>query len=734
MRAYIATCILVLMVLAGLTGCGGGMDDIRARMEAKAAQRKANEEAAKKKDTAKPGGQNQGPTTQVVRDEKAERRTLKAATPADQETAESTTTETAPADPAQQEVKQATNEIEHRTRMIENLNRIGAAIKAYKRDQKCYPTRAFPQLKNPPNGLSWRVGILPYLGYQDLYNKFDFSKPFDAQVNLLAAADMPIEFQDPSGKLKPGQTRILGIAGPGTVFGKFKSPQISVGKIEDEEISEASFLMAIEGPDYLATNWAEPMDIDIYLEEVFRLPNIYESGTLGLWADGRVYEIDPDLSPGKHKLLCSVYDGGKLSRPTVAHMAVPDVSVLETNGGEIEPEGQSPRTLKVTNVDPEGNPLDGEEQDSTLLISAGDNSPEALKRANRESRTSLVFETYGKYLDELRFANSWTMHLASLVIGDDSLRERFFWSPQLQRPLYGFQVGVGAVATGKFDPPVIPFDLVDTTDRDFLLDQKVYEDYGAPAAEVLAQLRNGVVEGDFGPWQQSIALEKMPSASSENKKQTTKKRKYSRIATELGDHYPGIRLYQRGMSISNLIDLAQRDDLDLLFVLQAERMPTDLKLSVTAYDVQRRKLLAESMQISTTDYIKLIQSPLKQDPMQQWQKEITQMIQKVTSREPLPEFQVEQVRNRLRDLMGQESTRISVHDFLEAKLYVELGLISGVEFQKVAAKWSDLGNQNDIYSVDTFKRLEAIESHLPKDWEKPIVELGKKQREGDDED
>lgn len=44
----------------------------------------------------------------------------------------------------------------------------------------------------PP--FSWRVALLPYLGYPELYEAFDFSQPWDSPDNRRAAASMPAVF------------------------------------------------------------------------------------------------------------------------------------------------------------------------------------------------------------------------------------------------------------------------------------------------------------------------------------------------------------------------------------------------------------------------------------------------------------------------------------------------------------------------------------------------------------
>lgn len=42
---------------------------------------------------------------------------------------------------------------------------------------------------------SWRVAILPYLGYHELYASFDFTQPWDSEANKKAAATMPVVFE-----------------------------------------------------------------------------------------------------------------------------------------------------------------------------------------------------------------------------------------------------------------------------------------------------------------------------------------------------------------------------------------------------------------------------------------------------------------------------------------------------------------------------------------------------------
>ncbi len=72
---------------------------------------------------------------------------------------------------------------QRRQRTIDNLTRIGAAIRQYCETNGKLFGPAILNTKGQPM-LSWRVELLPYLGYQELYEKFDPSEPWDSPRNL----------------------------------------------------------------------------------------------------------------------------------------------------------------------------------------------------------------------------------------------------------------------------------------------------------------------------------------------------------------------------------------------------------------------------------------------------------------------------------------------------------------------------------------------------------------------
>ncbi len=63
---------------------------------------------------------------------------------------------------------------------------------------------AFSQFPNPsgitdntPNGLSWRVQVLPFLEQGELYAKFKLDEPWNSEHNLKLVAEMPEIFKSP---------------------------------------------------------------------------------------------------------------------------------------------------------------------------------------------------------------------------------------------------------------------------------------------------------------------------------------------------------------------------------------------------------------------------------------------------------------------------------------------------------------------------------------------------------
>ncbi|XZE18683.1 DUF1559 domain-containing protein [Pirellulaceae bacterium SH449] len=137
----------------------------------------------------------------------------------------------------------------------------------------------------PPH--SWRVAILPLLGYVDLYNEYQFDQPWDSEQNLKVAAKMPDIYRSTATGSRD-TTPFKMLVGGGALDSGVAPP--SFRNITDG-ISNTIALMAFEDE----VVWTKPEDVN-YGSVMFEgLPSRAASKLIGM-ADGFVRE-EPDINP-----------------------------------------------------------------------------------------------------------------------------------------------------------------------------------------------------------------------------------------------------------------------------------------------------------------------------------------------------------------------------------------------------------------------------------------------------
>ena len=102
-----------------------------------------------------------------------------------------------------------------------NLKQIGLGLHNYHDVYDCFPPASLADEQGNPMH-SWRVLILPYIGEQTLYAKYDFSEPWDGPNNIKLLDQMPATFACPDHKHPPTKgvqhTSYLAITGESTVW------------------------------------------------------------------------------------------------------------------------------------------------------------------------------------------------------------------------------------------------------------------------------------------------------------------------------------------------------------------------------------------------------------------------------------------------------------------------------------------------------------------------------------
>lgn len=139
-------------------------------------------------------------------------------------------------------------------RDLDNMKQIVEALNSYAARHGTYPPPVVVDANGKPL-YSWRVLILPFLGYEDLYKEFQLDQAHDHPANVSLLAKMPKEFASPNTDAQAGlQTNYVLLTGPGTLF----PPK---GPLAPQNNDDPTLLL-IETREGLG-NWMEPGDIDI---------------------------------------------------------------------------------------------------------------------------------------------------------------------------------------------------------------------------------------------------------------------------------------------------------------------------------------------------------------------------------------------------------------------------------------------------------------------------------------
>jgi len=128
--------------------------------------------------------------------------------------------------------------------------------------------------------LSWRVDMLPYLGYTELYSKFHLDEPWDSEHNLPLASEIPLAFQM-GGSSGSNLTTIQLVTGPLCAARELEAVKLSkIGR------HQRDIPIIVDANPASAVIWTKPQDI-IYNPSS-------PSGHFREWNDGKFLVITVD--------------------------------------------------------------------------------------------------------------------------------------------------------------------------------------------------------------------------------------------------------------------------------------------------------------------------------------------------------------------------------------------------------------------------------------------------------
>lgn len=158
--------------------------------------------------------------------------------------------------------------------------------------------RFIPPAIYAPDGrplLSWRVHILPSLGYRKLYDKFDLTQSWDSQQNRSLLSEMPKVFRRPGASEQSFKTCYMLPIGKETVF---NSPE---GGITDTQLRAirgfAGTIVLVEVDQQHAVPWTQPVDLSYEPEKPRKwLAGNYPHGFLAATPNGVAKVFRNDIS------------------------------------------------------------------------------------------------------------------------------------------------------------------------------------------------------------------------------------------------------------------------------------------------------------------------------------------------------------------------------------------------------------------------------------------------------
>ncbi|MDA0834319.1 MAG: DUF1559 domain-containing protein [Planctomycetota bacterium] len=177
--------------------------------------------------------------------------------------------------------------MQHRQKSGKKFGQIARALQQYHERFDAFP----PAYVSGPDGLpwhSWRVLILPYLGQNEVYEKYRFDEPWNSEANLRIANEERNPFSIPVENMIHSRAQYIAVVGEQTMW--LNTESIRKSNIQNP-LNEVVQLAESYNSDIL---WTEPRDINFGDAKKWpadvRLPGI--SGQVGppyfAFADGSV--------------------------------------------------------------------------------------------------------------------------------------------------------------------------------------------------------------------------------------------------------------------------------------------------------------------------------------------------------------------------------------------------------------------------------------------------------------
>jgi len=602
---------------------------------------------------------------------------------------------------------------ERRARSLANMKAIAQAIENHVEDHRFYPPISAQSDAGPT--VSWRVLVLPQLGYQELYEQFATDEPWNSSTNYPLLSEIPPVFQSPGRT--DGTTNYLVPDGSNTVFQP--DGRVYPGRIED---GVENVLMLLEVDDSHAVPWTQPEDFPIRATETFDgLGTLRQDGVFAAFGGGHLALLPKDMNPRDFFQWTKIDDGG--TRPPFVPMAAPATKQVAqgagaaggektTVAGGADSSQLSPETGSTGSIldQPQEAQERGREQVDHLKEKLQD--PASLKPADLVD-AGLRMLSGGEELEGMKY-----LHTAALVTSDeDTWHEKMKWVPALQRPLLALRWGVAVEYTGpekylKNPEPIKP--QVRRTNRSGESSRSLSQYAGELRDIFYGSLTTRIRDGQWGP----VLVHAHKHQNRSARRLTTGSRGLPPVNSWMttGMTFVGIAPQH-----SQLIRAARQEGLDVLLLIKVNVRVTSQKQVYNSTEAQVIDLAPDKHErtLFATDALVNLRveqqrkENLTEDPVQEQAERFEAFLESEFQMKPLPAaLSPEHAAGRAAEL-----AELEVEDPLplltEIRLYHLRDLITD---RQLAAAYTSLIGRDAARSLvlgQTSERIGAVARWLP---------------------
>jgi Protein of unknown function (DUF1559) len=192
----------------------------------------------------------------------------------------------------------------------EHLKQIGVAIGAHMQDHDHLPAPAITAADGTPL-LSWRVAILPHLGYRSLYERFHLDEPWDSPHNRVLIHEMPAELACPGlAARRSGQTAYRVFVGPKADMGTVNTPFEPGRGVDIREVTDGTSQTILVFESDTPVIWTKPDELQWTPDGPLpRIRSPHADGTHALFIDGSTRFLKPTIEPRSFRAILTINGG-----------------------------------------------------------------------------------------------------------------------------------------------------------------------------------------------------------------------------------------------------------------------------------------------------------------------------------------------------------------------------------------------------------------------------------------